>query len=160
MEERCHAAALISPLSRFCHPAISSTEPGRKSPDIDVNNGGFLRGKQFPEIAEIIGRLGKHPCYLTPLAPMEAHVAILIRNPVVMKLARDLAALTGESEVVTIHRALEERAARMSQSSVLKTRRAEFARILGRESHRMTRAGRAGKSLTSEEVQELLAYGP
>ena len=91
---------------------------------------------------------------------MEDYVAIHIKNPVVMRLAEELAALTGESKVVTIRKALEEKAFRLSAYSAQRARRAEFARILGRDIHTLARAGRVRKCLTSEEVQELLAYGP
>jgi hypothetical protein len=90
----------------------------------------------------------------------EVHVAILIKNPVVVRLARELAALTGESKVETIRRALEEKVIRLSDFSAQRARRAEFARILGRDVHTMAQVGRVKKCLTPEEVQELLAYGP
>ncbi len=85
---------------------------------------------------------------------------INVKDPDVIKLATRLAALTGESKTEAIRRALEERISRVSLASAQSTRRAELVRVLGCKSNSMIRPGRRKTSLTAEEVQELLAYGP
>ena len=85
---------------------------------------------------------------------------INVKDPVVIKLATQLAALTGESKTEAIRSALEEKISRVSLASAQGTRRAELVRVLGRKLPSMLRAGRRKTSLTAEEVQELLSYGP
>ncbi len=87
-------------------------------------------------------------------------MAIHIKDPDVTRLAARLAALTGESRTGTIRRALLEKLARLSRTSVRRNRRAEVVRILGCRIPSMIRAGRRKTGLTPEEIQELLAYGP
>jgi len=81
-------------------------------------------------------------------------VAIQIKDPVVTKLAAELASLTGESKT------LEEKMARITMCAARRTRRAEMARILGREVCTLARAGGKKEVLSAAEIQELLAYGP
>ncbi len=87
-------------------------------------------------------------------------MTIHITNPRVTRLAAQLAALTGESRTEAVRMALEERLARLSTAAAQKRRRAELARVLGCGVTPMVRAGNRSTSLTPEEVQELLAYGP
>ena len=87
-------------------------------------------------------------------------MAIHVKNPDVIKLATRLAALTGESRTEAIRTALEEKLARLHGASAQGSRRAELVRVLGCKVPPMIRAGRRKASLTEEEVQELLAYGP
>ncbi len=87
-------------------------------------------------------------------------MAIHINNPAVARLATELAALTGESKTEAIRKSLEERMSRLSCTALLRVRRAELARVLGREIRAMVPAGGRKAILRQEEVQELLAYGP
>ena len=87
-------------------------------------------------------------------------MAIYIKDTVVMKLATDLALLTGESKAVVIRNALEEKMARLTINAARRARSADMARILGREVCTLARAGRKKKVLSAAEIQELLAYGP
>jgi antitoxin VapB len=87
-------------------------------------------------------------------------VAIQIKDPVVTKLAAELASLTGESKTDAIRNALEEKMARITMCAARRTRRAEMARILGREVCTLARAGGKKEVLSAAEIQELLAYGP
>jgi antitoxin VapB len=87
-------------------------------------------------------------------------VAIHIQNRTVARLATELAALTGESKTEAIRKSLEERMFRLSNASLLRARRAELARVLGRDIRAMVPAGGRRVILSQEEVQELLAYGP
>jgi len=87
-------------------------------------------------------------------------MAIHIKNPGVIRLAGQLAALTGESRTEAIRKALEEKLARLSRASALGNRRAELVRVFGCRVPSMIRAGGRKGNLTPEEVQELLAYGP
>jgi hypothetical protein len=150
----------ISILSRSCVPKYLAWSGCEKhlispKPETPVHNSARRR-----KIGEIKGCLVKHPPCVTPCNQMEVYVALLIKDPEVMRLAKDLAVLTGESREETIRKALEERAIRLSSTSARRAHRAEFARILGREVQTMARAGRKQNCLTLEEVQELLAYGP
>ncbi len=87
-------------------------------------------------------------------------MAIHIRDLGVVKLATQLAALTGESRTDAIRRALEEKMARLSGTAAHSSRRAELVRVFGCKVPSMVKAGRRRGNLTPEEVQELLAYGP
>ena len=87
-------------------------------------------------------------------------MAITIKNPSVTRLADELASLTGDSKTEAIRKALEEKIVRLSCSSARRARRAELARILGREVCTLARADGKKRILTPAEVQELLAYGP
>ncbi len=87
-------------------------------------------------------------------------MAIRIKDPGLIRLATQLAVLTGESRTEAIRKALEEKMARLSCASALNSRRAELVRVLGCRVPSMIRAGGRKGNLTPEEVQELLAYGP
>ncbi len=87
-------------------------------------------------------------------------MAIHIKDSGVIRLATQLAALTGESRTGAIRRALEEKIARLSGASAQSSRRAELVRVFGCKVPSLVRAGRRRGNLTPEEVQELLAYGP
>ncbi len=87
-------------------------------------------------------------------------MAIHVKNPGVIRLATRLAALMGESTTEAIRTALEEKMDRLNGTSAQASRRAELVRVLGCKAPPMIRAGRRKTSLTKEEVQELLAYGP
>jgi len=87
-------------------------------------------------------------------------VAIHIKDTVVTKLAAELASLTGESKTEAIRNALEEKMARLAIEAARRARRADMARILGREVCTLARAGRKKRVLSTAEIQELLAYGP
>jgi hypothetical protein len=91
---------------------------------------------------------------------LEVTVAIHIKSPAVVKLAAELASLTGDSKTEVIRKALEEKMIRLSINSARRARRAEMARILGREVCTLARAGVKRKVLSTAEIQELLAYGP
>ncbi len=87
-------------------------------------------------------------------------MAICIKDSGMIRLATQLAALTGESKTEAIRKALDERLDRLSRVSSHRMRRAELVRVLGCKVPAMIRAGSRRRGLTPEEVQELLAYGP
>lgn len=86
-------------------------------------------------------------------------MALNIKNPEVERLAADLAALTGESKTEAIRKALEERKGRLSLG-VVENRREHLWRFLEEEIWPTIPKEQLGRTLTREEEDDLLGYGP
>jgi antitoxin VapB len=77
-------------------------------------------------------------------------VALNIKDPETDRLARELAAVTGESITVAARRAIEERLARVRTRSTVEETRDVLTRIIER--------GRARAMLDERSADELLGY--
>jgi antitoxin VapB len=86
-------------------------------------------------------------------------MALNIKNPEVERLAADVAALTGESKTEAIRKALEERKSRLSLS-VAESRREHLWRFLEEEIWPSIPKEQLGRTLTREEEDDILGYGP
>lgn len=86
-------------------------------------------------------------------------MALNIKNPQVERLAADVAALTGESKTEAIRKALEERKSRLGLGSV-QGERERWLEFLERDVWPTIPSEQLGRTLTHEEEDDILGYGP
>lgn len=86
-------------------------------------------------------------------------MALNIKNPKVERLAADVAALTGESKTEAIRKALEERKTRLSLGGA-QSQRERWLEFLEREVWPTIPPEQLGRTLTREEEDDILGYGP
>ncbi len=86
-------------------------------------------------------------------------MALNIKNPHVVRLAEEVARLTGESKTEAIRRALVERRERLSLSISPEERRARLRRFLEREIWPQVPDSVLGSRLSREREEEILGYG-
>lgn len=79
-------------------------------------------------------------------------MALTINDPTTNRLARELAATTGESIAVATRIAIEERLSRVRRRSATETAPDVFSEII--------RRGRARTTLDDRSEAEILGYGP
>jgi len=87
-------------------------------------------------------------------------MALTIRNPETERLAAEVAELTGESETEAIQKALEERKLRLASPPQKGDRVARLRRFLEEEVWPNIPPDVRGKTITKEEEDEILGYGP
>ena len=82
-----------------------------------------------------------------------------IKNPEVERLVQEVAQMTGESKTEAVRRALLERRQRLAFRDGA-DRRADVERFLEREVWARIPQEQLGRAPTSEEVEEILGFGP
>ena len=87
-------------------------------------------------------------------------MALNIKNPIVERLATEVARLAGESKTQAIRRALEERKGRLALRVVRKDRRANLLRFLEREVWPVVPRRLRGRRMGRREEDAILGYGP
>ncbi len=87
-------------------------------------------------------------------------MALNIKNPVVERLAAEVARLAGESKTEAVRRALEERKARLAYRRADGDRQARLQRFLENEVWPSAPAGELGRRLPRSAEEEILGYGP
>ena len=87
-------------------------------------------------------------------------MALNIKNPIVERLATEVARLAGESKTQAIRRALEERRGRLALRVVRKDRRADLLRFLEREVWPVVPRRLRGRRMSRTEEHAILGYGP
>jgi antitoxin VapB len=83
-----------------------------------------------------------------------------IKNPVVERLADEVARLTGESKTETIRKALEERRARLNFRLTGEKREERLRRFLEHEVWPIAPKDQLGRKLSPGEEEAILGYGP
>ncbi|MGH8644265.1 MAG: type II toxin-antitoxin system VapB family antitoxin [Gammaproteobacteria bacterium] len=83
-----------------------------------------------------------------------------IKNPVVERLADEMARLTGESKTEAIRKALEERRARLNFRLTGDKREERLRRFLERELWPIVPKDQLGRRLSRAEEEVILGYGP
>ncbi len=83
-----------------------------------------------------------------------------IKNPVVERLADEVARLTGESKTEAIRKALEERRARLNFRLSGDKREERLRRFLEHEIWPIVPKDQLGKRLSHAEEEAILGYGP
>ena len=83
-----------------------------------------------------------------------------IKNPEVERLVREVAGLTHESKTEAIRRALLERRARLEARAGSTYNRPGLRQYLERNVWPEIPAGERGRTLTREEKDRILGYGP
>ena len=83
-----------------------------------------------------------------------------IKNPVVERLADEVAQLTGESKTEAIRKALEERRARLSFRLTGQRREERLLWFLEHEVWPIVPKDQLGRRLTRAEEEAILDYGP
>lgn len=86
-------------------------------------------------------------------------MALNIKDPVVDRLAKEIAELTGETKTGAIRRALQERRQRLALHQGVRDRRAEVLAFLESEVWPLVPAKVLGKRLTRREEARILGYG-
>jgi antitoxin VapB len=87
-------------------------------------------------------------------------MALNIKNEEAERLAAEVARMTGESKTEAIRRALAERRQRLAYRIGSGDREARALRFLEREVWPRIPADQLGRSLSREEEDEILGYGP
>lgn len=87
-------------------------------------------------------------------------MALNIKNPLVERLADDVARLTGESKTEAIRKALEERRARLNFRLNGEKREERLRRFLEHEVWPIAPKHQLGRRLSRAEEEEILGYGP
>ncbi|MBI2755509.1 MAG: type II toxin-antitoxin system VapB family antitoxin [Chloroflexi bacterium] len=87
-------------------------------------------------------------------------MALNIKDPETERLAREVAALTGESKTGAIRRALHERKQRLLLRNGERDRGARLIQFLERDVWPRLPVGCRGGTTTKEQVEEILGYGP
>ena len=87
-------------------------------------------------------------------------MALNIKDPESERLAAEIAALTGESKTGAIRVALRERKERLAIEGVAGEREAALRRLLEEEIWPFVPPEERGRTLTREEEDEPLGYGP
>jgi antitoxin VapB len=85
-------------------------------------------------------------------------VALNLKNPEVEKLAAEVATLASESKTEAIRKALLERKARLAATSP--TKRSQRAAGILKDFRAAILPEFAGRSLTKQEEDEILGFGP
>jgi antitoxin VapB len=83
-----------------------------------------------------------------------------IKNPVVERLATEVAQLTGENKTEAIRKALEERRARLRFRISGEDRETRLCRFLEQEVWPLVPADQLGRILSHDKQEALLGYGP
>jgi antitoxin VapB len=86
-------------------------------------------------------------------------MALNIKNTEVERLAKEVAALAGESKTQAIRHALEERKARLAVRVVRQDRRAALRRFLESEVWSQIPKTQLGKRLSRAEEERILGFG-
>lgn len=87
-------------------------------------------------------------------------MALTIENPETERLVAEVARLAGESQTEAIRKSLEERRQRLAPADVPLDRVARLRRVLEEEVWPNIPPEVRGKSITKEEEEEILGYGP
>jgi len=87
-------------------------------------------------------------------------VALNIKNNEVERLAEEIAKLTGETKTAAVHRALSERRERLVLRVADTDRTARLRRFLERDVWPKVPTDQLGRTLTREEEDAILGYGP
>jgi antitoxin VapB len=87
-------------------------------------------------------------------------MALNIKNPEVELLVEEIARMAGETKTEAVRRALEERKARLSFRVADADRAGRLRRFLESEVWPAIPPKQLGRSLTRDEEDELLGYGP
>ena len=87
-------------------------------------------------------------------------MALTIENPETERLVAEVARLAGESQTEAIRKSLEERRQRLAPEDVPADRVARLRRFLEEEVWPNIPPEVRGKSITKEEEEEILGYGP
>ncbi|MBV8195950.1 MAG: type II toxin-antitoxin system VapB family antitoxin [Candidatus Dormibacteraeota bacterium] len=87
-------------------------------------------------------------------------MALNIKDPETERLAADVAAMTGESKTRAVRVALEQRRERLRAEHEAAVRAERAHRFLEREVWPNLPADVRGRTITKEEREELLGYGP
>jgi len=87
-------------------------------------------------------------------------MALNIKNAEVEGLAAEIAKMTGESKTEAVRRALLERRERLAFQVNRRDQREELLEFLEQEVWPNVPAGELGKTLTKEQEEALLGYGP
>lgn len=83
-----------------------------------------------------------------------------LKDPLAIRLATEIAALTGESKTRAIRVALEERRDRLSFRVAVSDRAADLTRLLQEEIWPAVPPRHLGKRLTKRQRERILGYGP
>ena len=86
-------------------------------------------------------------------------MSLNIKNPVVERLADEVARLAGENKTEAIRKALEERRARLTFRVVDDNREARLRRFLEQELWPIVPKDQLGKQLSRDEEEAMLGYG-
>jgi antitoxin VapB len=87
-------------------------------------------------------------------------MALNIKNPEVVQLTTDVARLAGETKTEAIRRALIERKARLQAKGGHLNRKESLLQFLEREVWPHVPPGELGRTLTREEEDDILGFGP
>lgn len=83
-----------------------------------------------------------------------------LKDPLAVRLATEIAAITGESKTRAIRVALEERKERLAFRVAPLDRGAELTRLLEEEIWPTVPPGALGKRITKRQRERILGYGP
>lgn len=87
-------------------------------------------------------------------------MALTIKDPETVKLAAEVAALTGETKARAVKVALQERRRRLAPRAVPRDRGEELRRFLEEEVWPQIPADVLGKPISRAEREAILGYGP
>ena len=87
-------------------------------------------------------------------------MALNIKNKEVERLASEVSEITGETKTEAIRKALRERRDRLSYRIVRRDREADLRRFLEREIWPSIPAELRGRSISREDLDRILGYGP
>jgi antitoxin VapB len=87
-------------------------------------------------------------------------VALSIKNPEVVQLAAEVACMAGETKTEAIRQALIERKAHLLASGGHGNRKESLIEYMAREVWPHMPPDQLGKTLTREEEDEILGFGP
>ncbi|MBZ5726283.1 MAG: type II toxin-antitoxin system VapB family antitoxin [Acidobacteriia bacterium] len=87
-------------------------------------------------------------------------MALNIKNPEVEKLAGEVARMAKETKTEAVRKALSERKERLLTEAGEHRRRGDWLEFLEREVWPNIPEGERGRTLTREEEDEILGYGP
>ena len=83
-----------------------------------------------------------------------------IKNPEVEKLVNEVSRLTGESKTQAIHRALQERRARLEAAGTIEGRAERYLAYLRKEVWAKIPKSLRGKPVSRAERERILGFGP
>jgi antitoxin VapB len=87
-------------------------------------------------------------------------MALNIKDPETVRLAAEVAELTGESKTRAVRTALEERRARLRAGETPEERAARLRRFLEDEVWPLIPSDALGVPISKEEREEILGFGP
>ena len=87
-------------------------------------------------------------------------MALNIKNPRVLQLAAELAAMTGDNKTEAIRKGLEDRKNRLIVETSRLARRIELEKVMAGKVGKARIAVKPNAILSCAEVHELLSYGP